>query len=186
MRRYMKLRKRNLKRYSNHSLMIEGSRIYIDIDDTSDIISPYSENEEPVITSDFADFLENAVKDVPVTAPLKIRISSKEETPNLLSKGIRNYYKKEFIESERQLRQNLKISIVTLVVGIITLILNVVVSLIGSNSVITETIDVFAWVFLWEAVDLFCLRRREIKYTQYREINFMEAIIEYGDPGLFQ
>ena len=178
MKRYRMLRSRNLKRHDNPNLMVDDNVIHLNIKDTSDMLSPYCEDDKPVINSDFASFLENSVKDVSVHVPLIIKIESNDKVPSALSRGIRNYYKNEFIETERELRQNLKYTIVTFIVGIITLILSVFLSGFDSLAVIGEAIDIVAWVFVWESVDLFFLRRRELKYKQYREINFMEAIIE--------
>lgn len=50
---------------------------------------------------------------------------------------------------------------------------------IGVNSLWIEVIDIFAWVFLWEAVDLFFIERSHLLVRAKRLQNFIQMQINY-------
>ena len=81
------------------------------------------------------------------------------------------------MDTERKLKRNLSFSIITLLIGLIALSINIILSSLNTPVIIGNAIDIFGWVFVWEAVDVFFFRRAELKFKQYREINFINAKI---------
>ena len=155
----------------------EDATLHIEINDSSEVLSNFTEDSKPIINSEFANFLHNSVKDISVKDNITIEIVSKnkEKSDNITS-AIKNYYYNEFIESERKLKINLIFSLITFLVGTFALALTMVNSF-TIPKVVNGVIDIFAWVFLWEAVDLFFFRRHELRYEQYRQMNFINAKI---------
>ena len=45
--------------------------------------------------------------------------------------------------------------------------------------IFTEIIDIFAWVFMWEAVDIFFLQCTMLNFKQKRYLRLYDSIIEY-------
>ena len=78
----------------------------ISLNDSKNVISPFAENNQKVISGDFAEFLENAVKDVPIKEDLTLEITTKKYDHETISTAIKNYYYNEFVESERKLKNN--------------------------------------------------------------------------------
>ena len=154
-----------------------NSIINININSASDIISPYSEDNKVVINSEFATFLDNSVKDVSPKNDLSIAISAKNCNIDLVSTAIKNYYYNECIDTERKLKRNLVASIITLIIGLIALSSTIILNAVNTPIIIGSSLDIFAWVFMWEAIDLFFFRRAELKYIQYRQLNFINATI---------
>ena len=61
-------------------------------------------------------------------------------------------------------------SLILAIVGLGVLAICLLLEHMGSFEVIYRTIDIAAWVFLWEAFDVFFLRRPE-KRMKYRLVN---------------
>ncbi len=182
MSKYSKLKKELLNDHSCPKAVDNDSTINININNCSEIISPYAENNKPVISGEFANFLENSVKDIPVNKPLNIEISSNDCDLQTTSTAVKNYYYNEFIDTQRKLKNNLIASILSLIIGLIALAVTITLTTLNAPLIINGAIDIFAWVFMWEAFDLFFLRRVELRYTERRQMNFITAKITLIKP----
>ena len=54
-----------------------------------------------------------------------------------------------------------------------------VLSGLGAGAVWTECVDIFAWVFLWEAVDQFLIERKGVLLKMKRYYAFMNSRITF-------
>lgn len=178
MTRYGKA-KRNLKK---NRVSVPSNPVQISLNDSKNVISPFAENNQKVISGDFAEFLENAVKDVPIKEDLTLEISTKKYDHETISTAIKNYYHNEFVESERQLKNNLIFALVTLFIGLCALTISLVLTYKEILVVLQGTISIFSWVFMWESFDLLCFRRPELRHQQHRYINFINAKIVIKEP----
>ena len=161
------------------------TKLYINISNNGEIISPYSENNKEVINNEFAGFLDNSVKDIPIKQKLSIKITTQNCDINKISYAIKNYYHNESVDTSRKLRHNLISSILTLLIGLIALTTTIIFNTLNIPIILGNTVDIFAWVFVWESVDLFFFRRTELKYAKRRQINFINAIIEENNEKPF-
>lgn len=177
MSNYSKLKKELLNNKKCPNLYSEDNVIHISINDASEIISPYVEDNKPVINSEFANFLENSTKDISVKHNLILEFTSVEDNKDKIASAIKNYYINEFVDSQRKLKNNIISSIITFIIGLITLSCVIILNNFNSITIINSAVDIFAWVFIWEAVDLFFFRRSELRHQQYRQINFINAKI---------
>jgi len=177
MSKYSKLKKEIISNYNYSKNNSNNSTININIDSTGDIISHYSEDNKVVINNEFANFLENSVKDVSVKQSLTLKISASNCDLNKISTSIKNYYFNEFIDYQRKLKNNIIFSLTTFLIGLLALASSILLATFDTPLIIGGAIDIFAWVFMWESVDLFFFKRNELKYQQYRYINFINAKI---------
>ena len=182
MYKYSKLKKELLSNHACPKVVEDNATISININDSSDIISPYAENNKPVISGEFANFLENSVKDIPVNKSLKIEISSNNCDLQATSTAITNYYYNEFTDSQRKLKHNFIASILLFIVGLIALSTTIILTTLDTPLIISGAVDILAWVFLWEAFDLFFLRRVELRHSERRQMNFLTAKISLIKP----
>ena len=182
MTKYSKLRKKLLANPHCEKPNDNSATIYINITNSNEIFSPYAEDNRPVINSEFADFLENAVKDEPSNQPVNIKISSANCDLNTTSTAIKNYYYNEFIDTQRKLTHNLFSSILTLIIGLLALSATITLSALDAPFVVGGAVDIFAWVFIWESVDSFFLRRVELRHSERRQMNFITAKISLINP----
>lgn len=176
---YLKLKKETLAKSECPAINQSDSTIHLKINSTDEILSPFSEDNRAVINSEFAEFLENSVKDVHIKNDITIEIESKNKDEEKISTAIKNYYFNEFIESERKLKQNLLFSITTLILGVISILLTSLSQHLNLTYVLSNTLDILSWVFIWEAFDLFFFRRIDLKRQQYRQMNFINATIVF-------
>lgn len=150
--------------------------------DDTDFLSPYSFGDNPVISGDVADFLDSRTSAMPQSEGLTLRIHSdciaKEEKP-LYEKAIREYYRERFAANARELRHNALLASVFAIIGITVLALLVLFAAYLKESIWTEVIDIVAWVFLWEATDLYFLQNRDLKQERKRLRALIAIKIEY-------
>ena len=67
------------------------------------------------------------------------------------------------------------------VTAIVILALYLALELRNAGYVILEIVDIVAWVFMWEAADLFFLERNVLKLEQLRSSRLYAAEITFGE-----
>ena len=70
-------------------------------------------------------------------------------------------------------------TVVMLVVGLLALSVMVIGEQLGWGEVWIECIDIFAWVLLWESVDIFFLERTALKRRAKRYLSFIKMHVEF-------
>lgn len=147
-----------------------------------EFLSPYMIDGEPVISEDTAQILERSVKHFNPAKPVTFKLSGediKKDDENLYSAAVKNYYHAEFSEIYRELKKcNVLSAVMTLVAAIIFAAAVVLSNFEFVDQVFLNIIDVVAWVFMWEAADIFVFRRHKVKLNRIRYFNMIEAKIE--------
>ncbi|MBQ8350960.1 MAG: hypothetical protein IJY20_02810 [Clostridia bacterium] len=146
-----------------------------------DFLSVFSAGETPVISTDVAEFIESNTISLPPSAPLKLHIHSNcidEKEKIEYSKAIREYYAERYRANEQERKHNRRVVLLLALVGV--LILSLALFLDGNNHFLWgEVIDIAAWVFLWEAVDIGAFRNRVLRINRLRYRSYMMMKIEY-------
>lgn len=158
--------------------------IKINVQDDCNFLSPYSFNEKDIINQEVAEFLAVSTKGIPVKKNLHLEIISSSidnQEKKIYKEAIVNYYTLNYQQNALEMKRELVIACIMAFVSIIGLIIMLLLSLNNYNSVLIEIIDIFSWVFMWEAVDLFFLRRGLFRFKQYRNLAFIGAEIEFID-----
>lgn len=157
--------------------------IRLNVADDSNFLSPFAVKGNPLISSETAEFLNINIKHNLKDSGVKLIISSDEidETEKVVYEtAIRNYYRYGFAEKAKELRRNLLSSIIMLVFSACIFALAIILERTTQTSaVILNMIDVFAWVFTWEAVDLFFLQRPKLYKEQSRNAAAIGAEIVF-------
>jgi hypothetical protein len=146
-----------------------------------DFLSPFSAGDEPVISTDVAEFIENATAALPPSASLALHVYSDcidETETTVYTKAIQNYYREKYAASEIERKQNSRMVLLLALVGILILSL---AFLLGANAhfLWAEVIDIAAWVFLWEAVDVAAFRNRALRINRMRYRAFLAMPVIY-------
>lgn len=145
-----------------------------------DFLSDFSAGSKPVVSSEVADFLnENARAFLP-KEPVCIRIYSnciEKDEERVYSEALKEYYVRHYKENRRELKRNALLSLMMAIVGLFALSAAISVSVLCDIPVLSEAMDIFAWVFLWEAVDLFFLERMRLRAERDRCLRFIDAKI---------
>lgn len=166
----------------NRKQIFEVADINVSVSDDSQFLSPLSEIGKPVISSEVAEFLENSAKEYAPPQALRLTISSKcidEDEKPKYCQAIRNHFSLKLSDTKREIKRKSVLSLVFFVVGIIALAAMLFLRAKNIGDVWTECVDIFAWVFLWEAVDQFFIERSNLILREKRLKNFVEMEIIY-------
>ena len=160
----------------------ESANLNITVTDDADFLSKYSEADKPVISGEVAEFMENVAKayhpDQSFTLNIKSACIDETEKPKY-KKAFKNYYSAKREEADRDLKRKTWIAVTFAIIGIVALAIMFILSSLDLNEIWKECIDIFAWVFLWEAVDQFFIERSGILLTCKRYKRFTEAEINF-------
>ena len=151
--------------------------------DDSDFLSPYSETNTPVISSDVAEFIENCANAAKLKDNFELTIHSDcidSAKQAKYDSAIRNYFALKLNAEHHGLRRNNLLSLIFAIVGILGLAFMIICDqVLDFKEIWVEVIDIFAWVFLWEAVDQFFIERRKLILNRRRLKNFTEMPINF-------
>lgn len=152
------------------------------VNDDSAFLSPYAETGRPVISSEVAEFLENSANAFHPKERITLVIHSDcidEREKSVYAQAICNYFSLGRKDVDRSMRRKTKIAIWFSIVGILALAFMFLVGRLGINDLWVECIDIFAWVFLWEAVDQFFIERGGLLLRRRRLDNFIAMDIVF-------
>ncbi len=147
-----------------------------------DFLSPLSPNGEPCITEEVAQFLEHSTKHLRPDYSLHFVFegtSLSDEEKRIYTSAIHNYYHNEFTEIVRELQKNMAQTIIMVAVSAVIFALNIFLKNSGENQIIYNIIDIIAWVFAWEATDIFFLQRPSMRLRRLRLFNIIQSTISF-------
>ena len=159
----------------------ECATIRMTVKNDDDFLSVFSASKTPVISSDVADFIENSTAALSPKEPVALHIYSdcidKQEQQEYRC-AIKEYYVQRYRANEQERKRNRCLVLLLTVVGM--LILSVSFFLNSANRFLwAEMIDIAAWVFLWEAVDIGAFHNRDLRVKRLRYRSYMTMDIEY-------
>jgi len=158
--------------------------IRMNVSDDTNFLSVFSEDDTPVISDEVASFLETSTESVKSRDSLTLRIKSgciDDVEKETYRRAIRAYYTQKYIASQRELAKNRTIAIFLAVAGILVLALALLVEYLHGSLIWAEVIDIVAWVFLWEATDLYFLASRKLKHDRRKYIAYVNMAVEFED-----
>ncbi len=156
------------------------------VKDDTNFLSPFSNNDTPIISEDVSSFLENSAKSIPHKQTFTLKVYSDcidEKEQILYDKGIKKYYSDRAIATKRELHRNIWIAAILAIMGIITLAVAQSVEFRFNSVIWAETIDIAAWVFLWESVDIAAFKMRGLQLDYHRYFAFCNMRIEFLPLG---
>lgn len=162
----------------------ENGRIIVNMNvgDDSNFLSMFSVTANPVISSEVAEFVEFSTRLLPPGADITLRIHSNcidDQEKKIYTAAIKQFYQEQYIVIAKELRRNNVITMLLALAGIACLGLMFALERFLSSAIWIEVIDIVAWVFLWEAVDIRFFRNRKLKSDKLRYVSFMNMNIEY-------
>lgn len=174
-----------LKKANKYNIQLDDNLkavLKMKISDDSDFLSKYY-FDDPIISQEVGDYLLSYKGRLSWKKGIKIEIISDviDDAKHLVyERAIRNYFINEMrhIKNSTLLRNIL--SSILFLLGILTLVLMFVLDfLTGSNlGLWKEVIDIVAWVFIWESVDLFIIQRLEnnAKYRMFKNVTNADIV----------
>lgn len=156
--------------------------INMTVRDDTDFLSPYSPTDEPVVSGEVAEFFENGAAKFLPKQKIELNVYSgciDDGEKIVYENAIRNFFNLKLSGTELSLKRNLIVSVVFTVIGIVGLVAMLLFDKFFDNAIWTEIVDIFAWVFVWEAVDQFFIERRKILRDRRKYKAFTEIRINY-------
>lgn len=160
----------------------EEGRVVVEMNvrDDTNFLSDFSKDDNPVISGDVAEYLEDRTSFLPPKEQLSLHIHSScidEAEQAQYRRAISSYYTDRYYAGEREYRRNLVAAILLAVAGVLVLAFMIMYEHFFNNAVWIEVIDIVAWVLLWEAADLFLLQNRllKVRYTRYLSLAAMRV-----------
>ncbi len=152
------------------------------VKDDSNFLSPFSNDATPIISEDVSSFIDNSIKSVHHKQSFTLRVHSDcidGQEQELYTKGIKKYYSDRSVSVKRELRRNIWIAVILALIGMITLAVANGVEFRFDSVVWAETIDIVAWVLLWESVDITAFKMRSLRLDYYRYSALCSMPIEF-------
>lgn len=159
--------------------------INLSIRDDEGFLSPYSRDCADTISEETAEFLRNSALSFHPKEQLALHIYSDcvdEKEQEAYPRAIKSYFQSHLLDAERELRRNAVVSLIMFLVGLSALVVMFLGEFLGWNQIWIECIDIFAWVFIWETVDLFFLERASLRRKRKRCLAFREIKVLFFPP----
>ena len=71
------------------------------------------------------------------------------------------------------------VSYILLAVGMMALLFTLMIDAVYGSLFWAEIVDIVAWVFVWESVDVFVFRNHELRVKRIQCLKFMEMSMEF-------
>jgi hypothetical protein len=162
----------------------ENDRLIVNLSIKNDdgFLSPYSLKGEPQLASETAEFLQHSIKNTKHTDDISFHVHSSVIDANEeveYRKAIKCYYAHEITETKTKMRRNAMSSALMILLGILVFALRIIFSSVFPNEIFLSVLDVVAWVFVWEATDLFFFKRTELRQELLQYLKIYTADIKF-------
>lgn len=165
----------------------DGKRVInLNVSDDSGFLSTYSSDGKPLISGEVAEFLNHSAKRLKVNEEVRFVIDSAvidDGEKVIYKRAIENYYLTEVAETKSQLKRNMWLSVIMLIIGALIFSLAIALEYGGFQLLWLDILDVAAWVFVWESVDLFVLQRPALKSELLKYYKIISAEIIFKDSS---
>jgi len=156
--------------------------IKMNVSDDSGFLSVYSTGENPALSSEVAQFLDESVMSVRAKDEIKLEIYSScidSDEKRLYVSAIKDYFKKRKENALKSLKRNYILSGIFLFFGVIILAIALILEYKTQNILWSEVVDVAAWVFLWEAVNIYAIENHGLRLQWRRYSSLSEISVEF-------
>lgn len=161
----------------------EGREIVdITISDSENLLSIYNPDGKKIISTEMANVIDNSTKSTSINKDIHLRFSCNSNSPekeDIYKQAIKNYYLNEFADKERRLHNNFLITIFVFVMAVLFLTLFFILEKVNCPWYLNYFIEIVAWVFAWETVDLIFFQRQLIRYEQRKDLQIIYAHITF-------
>ena len=146
------------------------------------IFSTYNYEKNHKLNKELDEFIYDKARFVPPNKEIRIKVYTEENAnKEEIEEAIINNYKKDALEIKTDMKINLFFSVAMLLVGIAFFALLLLMHTFFYNDYLSIVLEIIVWVFIWEAVDSFFLRRHRLKRKQRILLNLCMAKIEVVD-----
>lgn len=152
----------------------------------SDLYSSLSSSNYYRLSSDCQDFIFSEAKNFPCKTQFKLNVTLENENlkdrdidkeREKLKKAVEETFVNEYVENKISLKRNLYFSLIIFSIGVILIVIKLLMDHFLNSPVYLAIMEIFSWVFIWEATDLFCLERSGLRIKSYRYLCLTQMTI---------
>ncbi len=157
----------------------EIETINIKIKSEEELYSGYNYDRNEVLNPALGDFLLEKAESLPAKSKLRLKFFSDVNIKeHELFSAIKNKFKGEFENYQRELKKTALFSLVVLILGLLFLGIFILEEIFFHNIVLSIILEIASWVFIWEAVDAFFLQRLSLKAKRMQMARIYDAEME--------
>lgn len=152
------------------------------VENDDNFLSPFCENSIPVINTDVAEFIDSSVRPINPKESLTLCIRSNcidHNEMRIYNEAIKEHYVEKYMHLKREIRYNVIMAAALAIIGILVLCFALYLDYCYDMVMWAEVIDIVAWVFLWESVDIVVLRNRDLMVDRKRCLKCIDMKIIY-------
>ena len=138
--------------------------INIKVDNKEQVISKFSYDENDKLNKELSEFILDKTKTMMLSKDIQLNFYTtspieKQEIKTTLY----NHFNEEYIEVRHELKRANIFSLIMLILGILSLSILILAHKFFNYFYFTTILEIASWVFVWECVDSFFLKRSHIK-----------------------
>lgn len=143
------------------------------------IFSSYNFDGNEKLKTELSEFIYDKAKFTSPNQDVRIKVYTNEDINAMdVESAIRNNFKKDYIELKNKSKRNLAFSAIMFILGILGLSLLLLMHKYFYNVYLEVVIEIATWVFMWEAIDSFFLRRATIRQNRVILLKLFSAEID--------
>lgn len=147
--------------------------------DEQQIFSSYNFDGNERLKPELSEYIYDKAKFTRPTQDIRIKIYTNEDVDEQeVKSAIKNNYKKDYVELKNKSKRNLVFSAVMLIVGLLGMSLLLLMHQYFYNVYLEVVIEIATWVFIWEAIDSYFLRRMSIRHERMILLKLYSAEID--------
>ena len=172
---------------------MKKSSIRVKLENIHDGYLPYSSDSNTELTEEFANHILNLTNDNPNKGALDIIVElenpATQNEKAHFTRSLKKYFSNSISETSKKQRHYLLIAGIMLTVGImLSASMLFALSFMG-ESIWTSLLEVFlevsAWVFLWEAVDIACFKIPTIRFESRHNKRLLKSNIYFHEDLIY-
>lgn len=158
--------------------------VALHLEENSAITSCYSTNDDPILATELANFIDECTHYIPSSQKIAFVIYSskplqKEKQEEFIN-SLSSHYRHCSISTAQEKIINMRNVIIFTIVGLIFLTSSFFVSaLVETSPVLSETLMIIGWVFVWEATNLFFIERAILNKSQVKSHRLETAKVTF-------
>lgn len=178
--KHIKRRKRLTREFKHDK---DGNALVeIGIKDKSEVLAPFALDGKETINVEFANVLDNVSKSIPPKENMHLKLQCEkltEKEKEDFSMAIKNHYLNSLIDNQRKLRHNILLFWSMIAISVLFLAILFIANHFGAPWIVTEVLDIIAWLFVWEAIDLLAFQRSLYQYEMNRDLVLYKMNISF-------
>ena len=146
-----------------------------------DIFYYYDLDGENVLDKEFDEFLDAKADAIPLSEELALHFHVKNATETKrkeIERAVKSNYKREIKAINRKIHRCTVFTIYMAIMGLFWFGIWTTCKLLNAYFVVTDFINIVAWVFIWEAVHNYFMERRELKLERLKKYRFVRSDID--------